>query len=118
VTSLREAERLRQELARCRRQNQALMALCHLIGSRHAALNFRAFQLSRDNQTLQFHVAGLRGHVEYLRRQVEGLRSEVETLRRVIRRCDSETDRCRPFRAAFTHRAPAVEPELEPRSGN
>ncbi len=42
----------------------------------------------------------------------------VDALRKLRNEATSETDRCRPFRAVFTQRAPAVEPELEPRSGN
>lgn len=102
-----ELKRLRQELARCQEENQTLSALCHRIGSRSAALNFRAFQLNRDNQTLQFHVAGLRGDAEYCQREVERLRAEVGALRRVICNCPSETDRCRPFLKTFLHAEPS-----------
>jgi hypothetical protein len=62
--------------------------------------------VSQDNQTLRFHIAGLRGDQVYLRRDIERLRAEVDALRRAIGSCRSDTDCCGPFRDAFRRRAP------------
>lgn len=62
--------------------------------SANAALRFQLFELSRDKQTLEFHLAGFRGQAEFQQRFIDTLKADVTSLQARIQHLEQRLARC------------------------
>lgn len=58
--------------------------------SKYAALKFKAYRMSQDNQALEMREAGLSAELEFSKRRMLELRDEVEQLRPRLRALEAE----------------------------